>query len=128
MGLLEVHQALANASLIFSFIIAAYGFWRYLRRQGVDANFWGVLAAGELLYIAQIEWVLLLLGTGLRPARTGVHLLYGVLLALVLRGAYLATRAADTRREALLLSGRWPVLGRIAMRGMSTGVPVLPGG
>jgi hypothetical protein len=128
MSLFQVHQALANASLIFSFIIAGYGFWRYIRNQGIDGSFWGVLAAGELLYIAQIVVGLLLLASGLRPARTAVHLLYGVLLVLVLPGAYTATRAADSRREALLYAAIGLFLAGISLRAMTTGVPVLPSG
>ena len=127
MSLFQVHQALANASLIFSFIIAGYGFWRYLRNQGIDGSYWGVLASGELLYVAQIVVGLLLLASGLRPARTAVHLLYGALLTLVLPGAYVATRAADSRREALLYAAIGLFLAGISLRAMSTGVPVLPG-
>ena len=127
MGLLQIHQALANACLIFSLIIAGYGFLRYLRGAGIDASFWGALAAGELLYIGQVVVGLLLLATGLRPARLDVHLLYGVVLALVLPGAYVATRAADTRREALLYAAIGLFLAGIALRAMTTGVPVLPG-
>src|SRR5687767_4150393 len=128
MGLLQVHQALANASLIFSLIIAAYGFWRYFRRQGVDGNLWGVLASGELLYVAQVVVGLALLATGLRPARLAVHLLYGALLALVLPFTYVATRAADTRRETLLYAAVGLFLAGISLRAMSTGEVVLPGG
>ena len=128
MSLLQVHQALANASLLFSLIIAVYGFWRYLRRQGVDASFWGALAAGELLYLAQVLVGLLLLLSGLRPARLAVHLLYGAMLAIALPGVYLATRAADTRQEALLYGATGLFLAGVALRGMSTGIPLLPGG
>ena len=128
MGLLQVHQGLANASLLFSLIIAGYGLWRYFRKQGIDASFWGVLAAGELLYLAQIAVGLLLLAGGLRPARIAVHLLYGVVLALVLPGAYVGTRAADSYREAGLYAVIGLFLAGIALRAMSTGALPLPGG
>jgi hypothetical protein len=127
MGLLQIHQALANACLIFSLIIAAFGFWRYVRGQGIDANFWGALAAGELLYIGQVVVGLVVLATGLRPARLDVHLLYGAVLALVLPAAYVGTRAADTRREALLYAAIGLFLAGIALRAMTTGMPLLPG-
>ena len=128
MGLLQIHTSLATASLIFSLIIAGYGFWRYLRKQGIDANFWGVLSSGELLYLAQVAVGLLQLTTGLRPARTAVHILYGAVLALALPGAYVATRAADSPREARLYAVIGLFLAGIALRAMSTGVPALPGG
>ena len=127
MSLPQVHHALANASLIFSLIIAVYGFWRYFRRQGVDANYWGVLAAGEVLFLVQIGLGLVLLLMGLRPARTAVHLLYGVLLGMTLPGVYLFTRAADTRSEALMYAAAGLFLAGISLRSMTTAVTVLPG-
>ena len=128
MGLVQVHEALATASLLFSFIIAGYGLWRYFRKQGIDASFWGVLAAGEVLYVAQIIVGLLMLAGGLRPARLAVHLLYGALLALVLPFAYVSTRAADSHREAGLYALIGLFLAGIALRAMSTGTLPLPGG
>lgn len=123
MGIFQIHQALANACLMFSLIIAGYGGWRYLRQQGVDGNFWGVLAAGELLFLAQVVVGLVLLASGLRPARTAVHLLYGAMLVLTLPTAYVATRAADTRREALLYAAIGLFLAGASLRAMTTGVP-----
>lgn len=128
MGLLQVHQSLATACLIFSAIIAGYGFWLYFRKQSIDGSFWGVLAAGELLFLAQIVVGVVVLFTGLRPARIAVHLLYGVVLGLVLPGAYVATRAADSHREAGLYAVIGLFLAGISLRAMSTGVPLLPGG
>lgn len=128
MSLSQVHQSLATASLLFSFIIAGYGLWRYLRKQGLDASFWGVLAAGELLYLAQVGVGLVLLAFGLRPARTAVHLLYGVLLVLVLPFGYVATRAADSHREAGLYGVIGLFLAGVSLRAMSTGALPLPGG
>jgi hypothetical protein len=128
MGLSQVHEALATASLIFSFIIAAYGLWHYLRKRAIDGSFWGVLAAGELLYLAQIAVGLLLLAGGLRPARLAVHVLYGAVLALVLPGAYVSTRAADSYREAGLYAVIGLFLAGIALRAMTTAALSLPGG
>jgi hypothetical protein len=128
MSFSQIHQALANASLIFSLIIAGYGFWRYFRKQGIDASFWGALAAGELLYLAQMVIGLVLLASGLRPARTWVHLLYGALLVLVLPFGYVATRAADSHREAGLYALIGLFLAGVSLRAMSTGTLLLPGG
>ena len=128
MGLLQVHRSLATACLIFSAIIAVYGFWLYFRKQSIDGSFWGVLAAGELLYLAQVVLGFVVLATGLRPPRTAVHILYGVVLALVLPAAYVATRAADSHREARLYAVIGLFLAGISLRAMSTGGPLLPGG
>src|SRR5262245_1484193 len=102
MSLLQVHSALANACLIFSLIIAAYGFFLYIRQRGVDSSFWGTLAAGELLYLAQGVVGVLLYAGGLRPSRGWVHVLYGIALVITLPGAYAVMRGRDTRREVLI--------------------------
>lgn len=127
MSLSQIHAAIATACLIFSLIIAGYGFWRYARQQGIDASFWGALAAGELLFAAQAILGFLLLAGGLRPARSFVHILYGVVLALVLPGAYASTRGRDTRREALVYALLGLFLAGISLRAMSTAGPALPG-
>ena len=38
MSLPQIHSALANACLIFSLIIAGYGFLLYLRQRGIDVH------------------------------------------------------------------------------------------
>jgi heme A synthase len=120
MSLSQIHGALANACLIFSLIIAAYATWRYLRKQGIDANFWGVLAAGELLFLAQgVVGVLLLIG-GLQAARTVVHALYGIVLVISLPGTYALTRGRDTRREAGIYAVIGLFLAGITLRAMYT--------
>ena len=127
MSLTQVHAAVANACLIFSLIIAGYGFLRYARRQGIDANFWGALAAGEVLFLAQAVLGLLLLAGGLRPARTAVHILYGVILALIIPGVYAMTHGRDGRREVLIYALWGLFLAGISLRAMSTAVPALVG-
>ena len=54
MSLVQIHAGLSNACLLFSLIVAGYGFLRYFRQQGVDGGFFGVIVVGELLYIAQV--------------------------------------------------------------------------
>ena len=120
MSLSQVHDALANASLIFSLIIGVYGFFRYFRKEGINANFWGVLAAGELLYIAQGVLGMVLLAAGLRPARTSVHILYGVILVLVIPGLYAATRGRDGQRELIMYALIGLFLAGVSLRAMAT--------
>lgn len=128
MSLTQIHGALANACLIFSLIIAGYGLLRYVRQQGIDANYWGALAAGEVLYLAQGVVGLTLLLMGQRPERTAVHILYGVVLAIVLPGTYAYTRARDTRREVLVYALLGLFLAGISLRAMATATRALPGG
>lgn len=119
MSLLQVHTGLANACVLFSLLIGGYGFWRYFRREGVGGNFWSILAAGELLYLAQGVVGVLMFLSGLRPGRF-VHILYGILMVIVLPGAYAYTRGKDQRREALVYGLVGLFLAGVALRAMTT--------
>jgi hypothetical protein len=120
MSLSQVHSALANACLIFSLVIAGYGFLLYLRRQGVDSNFWGTLAAGELLFLAQGVLGIVLYASGLLAARMLVHALYGIVLVISLPGTYALTRGRDTRRETLIYAIMGLFLAGVTLRAMFT--------
>jgi heme A synthase len=120
MSLPQIHNALANACLIFSLIIAGYGFFLYFRQRGIDSNFWGTLAAGELLYVAQGIVGVLVYASGLRAPRTWIHVLYGIVLLITLPGAYAITRSSDSRREALIYGILGLFLAGITLRAMAT--------
>jgi hypothetical protein len=120
MTLPQIHGALANACLIFSLIIAGYGLFLYVSKRGIDANFWGVLAAGELLFLAQGVVGLVALASGLRAVRTLVHVLYGIVLVISLPGTYAITRGRDTRREAAIYAVIGLFLAGITLRAMYT--------
>jgi len=120
MDITQIHGALANACLIFSLIIAGYGFLLYFRQRGIDANFWGTVAAGELLFVAQGVVGIILYASGLRAARTLVHVLYGIVLVITLPGAYALTRGRDTRREAVIYAIIGLFLAGITLRAIFT--------
>ena len=120
MSLPQIHGALANACLIFSLIIAGYGFLLYFQKKGLDSSFWGTAAAGELLFVAQGILGVLLYVSGLRPARTLVHVLYGIVLVITLPGTYAITRGRDSRREALIYAIIGLFLAGITLRAMTT--------
>jgi heme A synthase len=120
MSLPQIHGALANACLIFSLIIAGYGFLLYFRQKGVDSNFWGTLAAGELLFLAQGVLGIVLFASGQSAARMLVHALYGIVLVISLPGAYALTRGRDTRREVLIYAIIGLFLAGVTLRAMFT--------
>ena len=120
MDLTQIHGALANACLIFSLIIAGYGFLLYFTQRAIDANFWGTVAAGELLFLAQGVVGVLLYASGLRPSRDLVHVLYGIVLVITLPGTYAITRGRDSRREAIIYAIIGLFLAGITLRAMST--------
>ena len=120
MSVSQIHSALANACLIFSLIIAGYGFLLYLRRRNIDSNFWGTLAAGELLFLAQVVVGILVYTSGLRAPRTWIHALYGIVLLISLPGAYAVTRGRDGRRETLIYAIIGLFLAGVTLRAMFT--------
>ena len=120
MTLNQIHAILATATLIFSLIIGGWSLVRALRRQGIDGNTWGILASGEILYLAQgVVGILQLLG-GARPER-GIHILYGVVTALTLPAAYALSRGRDDNRAAWTYALLGLFLVGIALRARGTG-------
>jgi hypothetical protein len=120
MTLVQVHDGLSRACLLFSLIIGLYGLWRFFRQEGVGGNLWGILAAGELLYAAQGVVGVVLYALGGRPARTWVHILYGILLVITLPGAFAYLRGKDSRREALIYGLIGLFLAGVSLRAIST--------
>lgn len=115
----QLHTGLARASVLFSLIIGVYGFWRYARNSGVSQDFWGVLAAGQLLYMAQAIIGVILVLMGLRPGRW-VHFLYGILSIITLPGAFAYMRGRDSRREVLIYALVGLFMAGVSLRAMGT--------
>lgn len=122
MTLTAIHDRLAIAMLIFSVVAALWGIVLYLRKRGVDGNYWGILATGELLFLAQgivgtVLWI-----QGLRPGR-GVHLLYGALAVLTLPAYYVLSGGRDDRRAAIGYGLIMLFLMGISLRAIGTAAP-----
>lgn len=95
-----IHERLATSMLLFLAVAGLWGLGSYLLRRGMSPSYWGILAVGELLILAQAIAGVALWMDGARPART-IHLLYGVVAAIVLPGYYAYSRGQDDRRTAL---------------------------
>ncbi len=103
MTLSFVHSRLAEAAVLFALVAGLWGLVLYFRRQEMRANYWGILAVGEILFAAQGIVGILLWLNGLRPTR-GIHWLYGVFAVLALPGYYLLSQGQDNRRAVLIYS------------------------
>lgn len=129
MSLVQFHAGLSNACLIFSLLIAGYAFLRYLQGQGVDGSFLGVVAVGELLYVAQVVVGAALAFSGVpQPARLWVHILYGVVLIIMYPATYAFTRGRDGRQEVLTYAVVALFLAGISLRAVATAALVAPPG
>jgi|Deesub1362A_J573_1020465.scaffolds.fasta_scaffold01777_11 hypothetical protein len=119
MDLAIIHARLATTVVLFSGIAGIWSLIRYLRGGQVDGSIWGMLAVGELLFLAQpIVGIMLWLG-GARPAR-GIHLLYGAIVAFSLPAYFASTRGRDDRPALFAYSLILFFVLAIALRAMST--------
>ncbi len=117
---LQLHQGLANATVLFMLICSAWGFVDYLRRQAVGPNLRGSLVIGEGLIFVQGALGAGLLLLGLRAGNT-IHLLYGILAAASLPAAYaLLPTPEPAHRESLQVGVVCLFIVGLALRAMTT--------
>lgn len=121
MSLIDIHGRLANTALFYIIIMALWGFWRYIRKQNVDSNYFGALVIAEVIFILQGLLGLYLWISGAGQLSGAMHILYGVVNILVVPGIFLFTHGENTRRELLIYSLGFLFLVGIVLRGMSTG-------
>lgn len=99
-----IHQRLGITALYFFLIITVWGYYRFFRNQGLDSAYWGVLAVGELLLVAEALLGVATYASGFRPARDWLHILYGAIIPVLVPSAYLYTRGRGDRAEILVYS------------------------
>ena len=101
MTLAEVHERLATSMLFFLSVAGVWGLANYFLRRGIAGSYWGILAVGEILILAQLIVGGLLWIEGARPTET-VHILYGIVAGVSIPGYYAYTRGQDDRRSSLI--------------------------
>ena len=127
MSLSDIHASLANSILFYFVALAAWGSWRFLRKQGVSSADWGGLAIAEVLLVLQALLGVYLLIAGFRPARS-IHGLYGVVALLAIPGMYMYTKGRTDRPEMLMYAVVTLITVGLALRAIFTGEVALPGG
>lgn len=119
MSISLIHAKLANTALIYVLCLALWGFWRFVRKQGLDSGYWGALVIAEVLLLVQgglgsAMWLI-----GLHPERS-IHLLYGVVSALAIPGVFAYTRGRGERSEMLLYAAVMLVTVALILRATTT--------
>jgi hypothetical protein len=119
MTLGEIHGRLGTTGLYFMILMALWGLFRYFRKEGVNSNYWGALAIGEILIVVQgllgaYLWII-----GERPERS-LHVLCGIAAARVFPGVYAYTKGNEERRSILVYGVALLVSVLLIMRAIST--------
>ena len=99
MSLPLIHDRLGVAMMLFLAVAGFWGLASYFLKRGMTGSYWGVLAMGELLILAQAATGVALWLDGARPGRA-IHLLYGAVAILTLPGFYAYTKGQDDPRTA----------------------------
>ena len=120
MSISEIHGRLASTALIYLFIISLWSFWRFFRKEGINSNYWGMLAIAELLILAQAGIGIYLWAIGLRPARV-IHILYGLLIPALIPGAYFYTKGRTGKAEILIYGTTTIIIVGLIVRATFTG-------
>ncbi len=103
MNLSEFHAQFANTALYYFLLISLWGYWRFFRKQGLDASYWGAVVIAEVLLLIQSGIGTYLWIIGLRPAR-GMHVLYGIVSLTALPAVYIYTKGRSERADMLMYS------------------------
>lgn len=121
----DLHGALSNTSGLYFLLLSLWGFWRFFRKQGLDASFRGALVIAEVLVVVQALLGGYLWLAGLRPART-VHILYGLLLPAIIPAAFSYTKGREGRAELLIYASLLLFGVGVVMRAYFTGIYITP--
>ena len=122
MTLSDVHGRLTVTIALFATIAGIWGVISWLRKKEMSGNYWGILAVGEILLITQGALGLFLWLSGERPGRLGVHILYGVVIAITLPGYYAISKGRDDRSASLLYGLLCFLIVALSWRSSVTGV------
>lgn len=118
--LVFLHSYGARVLLILSVVLGIWGTFQYFRNRPISGGF-----RSGFLIMAGLTAVQGLIGLGnyafgLHP-KTLLHVVYGIFAVIFLPGAYLYTRNANKRREAVILAGACWIVSIAFFRGIATG-------
>lgn len=119
-AVLTAHAGFARALLIYSAILAVWGFAQWALGRNPSAGYLGALVILEgLAVVLGLVGLALVIG-GNRPA-TVLHYLYGIVAVVALPAAYFLSAGGHERRDSLVFGLATTFLIGVAIRGMMTG-------
>lgn len=131
MGLDFLHGRIATAMVLFAAIAGVWGLVEYFRKHAVSPSYWGIIVVGNLLAVGQgILGTILALGGG-QPARSWIHILYGVValmwIPIINFMSSLANKEHSAVRETLIVALVSLFEAGIALRAITTATNAGPG-
>ena len=118
---LTLHQGFARSVLLYSGILALWGFFQFLAGRNPSGAYLGALILMEALTVLQGIVGVVLFGQGHRPHDGGLHWLYGLLAVLTLPAAYSFSARGVERRDSLVFALATLFLIGVGIRAIGTG-------
>ncbi len=119
--LLSMHSRLLFTILLVFGVLMLWGIVDYLRGARTRDLYRALLAIGELLVVSEFVIGTLLLLNGRQPARSAMHIVYGVVAVATVPLVYGAVRRRDTRYEQLIYAFMCLFICAIILRALATG-------
>ena len=107
MSLSIIHAGLAQSATLFAIALGIWAIFLRIRSRPLDGNWYGGLAVGEILMVAQfaLGWILYGQGLGDDLPRAFVHILYGAVAIITLPAAYVyLSKLEDENTKTLLFA------------------------
>lgn len=118
-----IHKLLANTVWLYLFIVGLWGLFRAIRGQGLDGNYLGSVAIGQvLIYVQAVLGAFVFMG-GNRPTDGFMHWLYGAFSLFFLPFVYFVwLQGDDSNRGQWVMGFATLFMFGIALRSMTTGI------
>ncbi len=100
--IIQIHGWLGNTAGYYAIIMALWGLWRLVRKQGIDSEYWGALVIEEGLILLHGLMGVFIYFLGKHWDIQTIHIIYGVSSALVLPAIYGITRGKKDRLQLVL--------------------------
>jgi hypothetical protein len=119
MDLAQIHGRIGTTVVLFTVLAGVWALVAALRRRPVEGSTWGIVAVGEILFLAQGAIGVILYLEGQRPSR-GLHILYGAITTLALPAYYAISKGRDDNRAQWIYALLFFFLTAIAVRAITT--------
>lgn len=106
-AIIQIHGWLGNTSGYYAIIMALWGLWRIIRKQGINGDYWAALVIEECLIVLHciLGAFLYFVGANWDPPvqlDQPIHILYGVICALVLPAVLAITKGKKEQPQLIV--------------------------